>query len=73
MSDENEGDEGGQDVTSDQAQQLFFGNERSNPEATRPPLGTQTDPMLPGTPTPGHEDFEVPAKPTNEQERGDKL
>jgi hypothetical protein len=65
--------ESGQDATFDREQQPMFGNENANPEATRPPLGSQTDAVLPGSPTAGNEDFEPLAKPTNETERGDKV
>lgn len=57
----------------DDSEEQMFGNERIIPDSTRPPVGTQTDPILPGVPTPGNEDFQVPVKPVNEGERGDKL
>lgn len=66
------------DRSFDEAQQPIFGNQRVRPDSTRPPVGTQSDPVLPGVPTPaGEELYEnpaaAPAKPTNETERGDKL
>jgi hypothetical protein len=41
------------DSSFDQDQQHMFGNEnQSAVDATRPPSGTQADPVLPGIPTP---------------------
>lgn len=58
----------------DEDQQRMFGNENQPAsDATRPPVGTQVDPVLPGIPTPGNEAATPPAKPSNEDEPGDKM
>ena len=67
--------EGTDSRTFDEAQQPTFGNQRVIPDSTRPPVGTQSDPLLPGEPVPGAEQvYERPPElPSNEHERGDKL
>ncbi len=39
------------DITFNDDQQQMFANENQAPNATRPQVGTQDDPVLPGVPT----------------------
>lgn len=76
MTDEKDREEGGAESrTFDGAQQPTFGEGRAAPDSTRPPVGTQADPLLPGRPVPGGEEAyeQPPGLPSNEEERGDKL
>jgi hypothetical protein len=56
-----------QDARPDHSQREYFDDGRSNSAATRPPVGgPQTDPALPGVPSPGSEDLYDGANPAAE-------
>jgi len=55
-------DEKEQPPGADRSQREYFDDGRSNPAATRPPVGgRQVDPSLPGEPLPGNEELYDPS------------
>jgi hypothetical protein len=54
------------DIPFNDDQQHMFANENRATNATRPPVGSQTDPILPGVPTSDDKDEKQAAKDKSE-------
>ena len=52
-----------QDRSFDDEQQQIFGNDKAAPEATRPPVGTDIEPVVPGVGGAGSEGTNDEKKP----------